>query len=243
MADWKKIMSRTSRLLELQDIELELQGRMQSYKKVQTKLAASSPVEKAHKIYEQRVEKEKKARSDQNNMTLELQSLAEKIQHTEQRLYSGTIKNPKELHNLQKELESLKKRKDELEEKAIFIIEKIDKLAQSVIRAKQQYENVQAASAERQEALLKREHALKRYISKTRRKRQKILDQVSAKDLEQYRYVQRKKGNLLAITKLRQGACGACHVEVSAARRDKIEQLTDQNKLSTCGNCGRILVS
>ena len=236
-------MSRTSRLLELQALEKELQGRMESYKKVQKKRAASSPIEKAYQAYEKRVKKEKKARSDQNNMALELQSLAKKIQDTEQTLYSGNVKSPKELRNLEKELESLKKRRDELEEKMLLFIDEIEVLAQKVIKAKEQHEKVQVASDERQVALLRRENALKRYISRSRRTRKKILDEVSAKDLELYRYVQRKKGNLLAVAKLTQGACNACHVEVSAARRDKIEGLTSEDKLSTCGNCGRILVS
>ena len=118
-------MSRGSRLLELQKIEQDLQGRMGSYKKVQERLAASSPVERARQAYEQRAEKETRARSNQKQMTLELQSLGEKIADAEQQLYSGNIKNPKELRNLEKELESLKKRRDELEENMLKFIEKI----------------------------------------------------------------------------------------------------------------------
>lgn len=236
-------MSRGSRLLELQKIEQDLQGRMGSYKKVQERLAASSPVERARRAYEQRAEKETRARSDQNNMTLELQSLGEKIADAEQQLYSGDIKNPKELRNFEKELESLKKRRDELEENMLKFIERIEILARNASKAKQQYEKVKVASSERQEALEKRQYALKRYISKIGRTRKKILNEVNAKDLELYRYVQRKKGELLAVAKLTQRVCNACHVEVSAARRDKIERMTSKDKLSTCGNCGRILVS
>lgn len=236
-------MSRGNRLLELQKIEQDLQGRMGSYKKVQQRLATSSPVEKARKAYERRVEREKNARANQNNMTLELKSLIEKVKEAEEQLYSGIVKKPKELTNLEKELEGIKKRRDELEENMLALIDKIETLSNNANKAKLQYENVQVASSERQDALEKREYALKRYISRIGRTRKKILDEVNAKDLELYRYVQRKKGELLAVAKLAQGVCNACHVEVSAARRDKIERMTSKDKLSTCGNCSRILVS
>jgi predicted nucleic acid-binding Zn-ribbon protein len=42
------------------------------------------------------------------NLELEIQSTSEKIRLTDQQLYSGKVRNPKELQEMQQEIQSLK---------------------------------------------------------------------------------------------------------------------------------------
>ena len=235
-------MSRASSLLELQNVEQELRKRITSYKKVQKQLSKFSKVEKARQTYEKKIDSEKLAQARQNQISLELQGLIEKVKGAEQELYSGRVKNPKELTNLQLEIDNLKTRRDKLEEETLSLIEQVDSLSQQTTKAKNNYEKVQEITKTRQEALEKREHALKRHISKVRRVQLKILADIDASDLELYRYVQRKKNDRIAIAELKSGVCTACHIETSSAKRNQIERAS-KDKLLTCGNCGRILVA
>jgi len=52
----------------------------------------------------------------QRDLELEIQGLSNKIARSEQRLYSGVVKNPKELADLQAEVAALKRRRQKLED-------------------------------------------------------------------------------------------------------------------------------
>jgi predicted nucleic acid-binding Zn-ribbon protein len=61
-------------------------------------------------------------RAQQTDLNLELNSLEDKANRSEQRLYSGSVKNPKELSDLQHEIESLGRRQSALEEELLEVM-------------------------------------------------------------------------------------------------------------------------
>lgn len=235
-------MSRGTRLLELQKVENELRKRITTYKKVQKQLSGSSAVQEAREAYETAGSAEKGARRRQQQSNLELAELVEKIKSQEEELYSGRVKSPKELRNLELEIESLNKRRESVEEGTLFLIEEVESLSQSSVKAKKKYKQTQKATHKRQQILEKQAQVLKRHISKGRHVRQKILPTIDASDLELYRHVQRKKNDPSAVAELKNGVCNACNIEVSSGRRDLIEDRNKDNLL-ICGNCGRILIA
>jgi uncharacterized protein len=233
-------MSRGTRLLDLQGVENALRDKISAYKKIQKELTLDSPARQARLAYEEAEKNEKAARARQQSLNLEWQSLIQRVDTEEKRLYSGEITNPKELYNLQLEVEMLKKQREKLENQALTLIEEVDRLAQETAVAKEAYERIEADTRSHQAELEKRENKLKRDISTTKREREKLIEDVGSGDLEQYRYVQRLKNDTYAVAAMEDGVCGACHIEVSAAKRAMVE--TSPDTLITCGNCGRILV-
>ncbi len=233
-------MSRRSRLLDLQEVENSLRDKIGAYKKIQKQLTLDSPVRLARVAYEQAEQAEKEARGRQQALNLEWQSLIQKVDNEEKRLYSGSITDHRELTIVELEVQMLKKQRENLEAQALTLIEEVDRLAQATARARAEYEQIEEASRSQQLKLEKQENVLKRDISTTKRTREKLLEDVGSGDLEQYRYVQRLKNDTHAVAEMVDGVCGACHIEVSAAKRAMVE--TSPNTLITCGNCGRILV-
>jgi predicted nucleic acid-binding Zn-ribbon protein len=233
-------MSRGQQLLELQDIENELRDNIGAYKKIQKKLGGASRIQKARQANKGARSAEKTARIRQQDMNLELQSLSEKISSSEERLYSGKVKNPKELNNLQLEVQLLKKHRENLEEQAILLIDEVDLLSEETAQTKKSYQRIKKIARQRQSQLQKQEKALKRKILELRGTRQEMQTTINAVDLEHYRHAQKQKNDTFVVEKLQEGVCSACHVMVSVSKRDMIER-TD--KLGTCGNCGRILVA
>ena len=55
-----------------------------------------------------------RSRTSQNDLSLELSSLNNKSKRSEDRLYSGMVKNPKELADIQQEIDSLGRRREVL---------------------------------------------------------------------------------------------------------------------------------
>jgi predicted nucleic acid-binding Zn-ribbon protein len=234
-------MSRGAQLLELQQVEELLRQKIGAFKKIERALIEETPVARAKQAYEEAVRAERHARTQQNGLNFELQQLSDKIAAEEKKLYSGEIKNAKELVNLEVEVGMLKKQKDTLEGQVIVLMGDVDDLAKRVAIAKTDWERLEKETTAQVAMLREQQESLKKEIGRAKRKREGVLERIDVTDVEQFRYVQKIKGETLAVAQLTSGVCTACHVEVSAAKRSSIERPTD-NKLITCGNCGRILV-
>lgn len=234
-------MNRATALLALQEIESELRESLSAYKRIQADRVGSPEVRRARTSFEEAEVAEKHARTQQTDIQLQWQSLIQKLDHEEKRLYDGSIRDARELTNLELEVEMLKRQRGTMETKALELIESVETLSQTAEESRQQYESLDANDKENQKRLGDEEHKLKRHISQTRQKRDKLLQEIEPGILEQFRYVQRLKNDTRAVSRLVDGICTACHVEVSAAKRDIVER-TETDTLATCGNCGRILV-
>jgi predicted nucleic acid-binding Zn-ribbon protein len=234
-------MSRGAQLLELQQVEETLRQKIGAFKKIERVLAEETPVARARQAYEEAERAERHARAQQTGLNLELQQLNDKITAEEKKLYGGEVKNPKELVNLEVEVGMLKKQKDALEGQVIVLMGDIEDLGKRAAMAKADCERLEQESQAQVVRLRKEQDALKKEIGRAKRTREGVLERIASTDVEQFRYVQRMKGATFAVAQLTNGVCSACHVEVSASKRSSVERPTD-NKLNTCGNCGRILV-
>lgn len=170
-------------------------------------------------------------------LNLELDSLNNKAKRSEQRLYSGNVRNPKELSDLQNEIASLGRRRAALEDEileAMIMIEdaEAEKTAadESLFAIQGKWERSQAHYKQEQNELALALHQLM-----TQRKEQ--LKMVTAESLSEYESLSRSK-NGLAIAKLRANMCLGCRTTVSA----KIERLARQGQRAYCDSCGRIVV-
>jgi predicted nucleic acid-binding Zn-ribbon protein len=234
-------MSRGAQLLELQQVEEVLRQKIGAFKKIERVLSEETPVARARQAYEEAKRAERHARTQQTGLNFELQQLSDKVAAEEKKLYSGDVTNSKELVNLEVEVGMLKKQKDTLEGQVIVLMGDIEDLAKRTAMAKAECERLEQESKAQVISLRKEQDSLKKEIGRAKRTREGVLERIASADIEQFRYVQQLKGATFAVAQLNDGVCTACHVEVSAAKRSSIERPID-NKLITCGNCGRILV-
>ena len=65
-------------------------------------------------------------RARHKDLTLEIATVADKAKRSEERLYSGVVKNPKELNDLQHEVEALGRRRATLEDEALQVMMTVD---------------------------------------------------------------------------------------------------------------------
>lgn len=235
-------MSRGAELLELQEVEADMRQKLSAYKKIERALAEETPVAKAKQAHDEAVQSEREARGRQTDLTLEIKQLADKIGAEEELLYSGDVTSSRELVNLETEVGLLKKQRDSMEEKMLGLMDEVDSSEQVVNTTKAAITDAEQESTKYVTALTQQQDILRKEISRAKKKREQLLEKIAPSDIEQFRYVQKLKGDTFAVARLNDGVCTACHVEVSAAKRSMIERPTN-NQLNTCGNCGRILVT
>lgn len=156
---------------------------------------------------------------------------------SEQRLYSGSVKIPKELQDLQREIESLAERTRLLEERQLTGM--LEEEAAEAARAAAGAAQAQCAAAWQlaAAALRTEREACDARLSAVAAERTLLTPQVSPIHLTLYEQVRTAK-NGVAITRMLEGSCGACGIAPSAARIQEARNNPDPVK---CGNCGRIL--
>jgi predicted nucleic acid-binding Zn-ribbon protein len=100
-------MTEGADLYRLQGLDSEGDKKRRRLAEVEAALSESEELQQARRAVERAGERVRKWAVKQRDLELEVQGLADKISHDEQRLYSGVIRNPKELEDLQAEVAAL----------------------------------------------------------------------------------------------------------------------------------------
>ena len=175
-------------------------------------------------------------RARHKDLTLEIATVADKAKRSEDRLYSGVVKNPKELNDLQHEVEALGRRRATLEDEALQVMMTVDErqtISGAAATERDHMAEEFAASvvhlqAEQQTLALQ----LNRLLDK--RKKQVPLAQPALLKVSD-QLIQEKRG--LAVAGLRANKCQGCQVTLSASTI----RAAGQGQLVRCDSCDRIL--
>ncbi len=171
-----------------------------------------------------------KAIDDENS------SLSAKLKEVEARLYSGAVRNPRELQDLQNEAAALHRNRDALDEKQLAAMAEVETAEHQAADSKTALDPAQAARAIERGDLLRDKGAVDALIAKLEGEREAALISVNAEDRVTYDTLRRQKR--VAVGLLVDGICTACGVAPSSSR---IQAARDSEELVRCGNCGRIL--
>jgi len=169
----------------------------------------------------------------------ELDLLVSKMKKEEEKLFSGTIMNPKELSAIQAEILSLRKKRDDMETEDLEEMESIDTLRHDMVAYG---DDKRRAEGEEREAKVAYEAELVRLREKVEAaegSRDGLKDMLDEETREQYDRLLATKGGI-AVVRIEQGrACSGCHVEFSMTQVDRFEH---EEGPFTCTYCRRILV-
>lgn len=168
----------------------------------------------------------------------EIELLDQKIGREEQRMFAGTVSNPKELSSLQAEVESLKRKKGGLEDQLLEVMEQREGSSSTVARISAERE---AASTEAEElrgkvALLTAD--IDAQLAQHSSGRDQVAADLPADLLSLYDKIREQKHGVGAAA-LEQGTCQGCHTKVP---QKEIERMRSEGGLHRCDNCRRILV-
>lgn len=209
-----------ARLDEIRHI-LENDAELRQAKELVTK------AESAHKLTQKLL---KQAEEDVNKQKV-------KIEQSEATLYSGTVKNPKELQDLQDEAASLKRYLGILEERQLEVmvdeegadLENQDALNElEKVRARLESQNVKLAA---EQADLNKEQ--ERLVSE----RQAALSPLDTNLLTIYDELRQQKRGL-AVANVSDGACAACGTTLTPSQNQSARSAA---QIYNCPTCGRIL--
>lgn len=179
------------------------------------------------------LDKRKKAKWNEK----EADELRRERKGLEEKLYSGEVRNLKELEQMEKKARALHDRIDLLEENAITLIEEVEALEAELRLVQEEYEERKAelARARRENETLIGEIGAK--LNRLEEEHAKIMREVDADLLAEYRHLYERKGGL-PVAVVRDGACSGCRVGLSVILANRVRR---GEELCKCENCGRIL--
>lgn len=231
----------TRRLLDLQEADTaidRLRARRRTLQEGTEVAALRSDADAAERrLGEIRLKLDELGR-DQTRFEHEIDSMTQKEQAEQARMYDGSIVNARELDALQHEIASIRKRRSDREDELLTVLEIREQLEADASAAERESSTsragVEAAagSAARELARVEAE------LAERTAEREAVSSEIEVKVVELYDDLRRQKKGIGAAA-LVDGVCQACHEQLSAVELDKVKR---SQGVRRCEHCRRILI-
>jgi len=180
-----------------------------------------------------------RANQEMKNIEAEVHAQKIKIEHAESSLYGGSVKNPKELQDLQKDIVSLKKHIITLEERELESMMQAESTENALQSAKTDLELMQARLGNEHKKLFTDQSALSVELERLTEERDATVSPIESDLLNTYEYLRQEKRGI-AVTEINDNACSSCGATLNAALQ---QNARSAKQLMNCPSCGRILYS
>ena len=174
----------------------------------------------------------------QHKLEGELELLEGKLKREEEKLFSGTIMNPKGLADLQREVVNLRKKRDEQETEFLERLEEIEGLEDRLKRVEKEESEVLAEEETAREKHYEEKAELEKQIAELEKSRDKIKGSMDPAVVVLYEELLAEKGGL-AVVKIERTVCGGCQMELSSVDMDNIRH---GEGLFRCRYCYRLMI-
>ena len=230
-------MSRAQALYQLQVLETELKERGHRLELVEASLGESAALIQARQAVRAKEEELTSWRTKLKDLELDGKALNEKITTTEQRLYSGRVRNPKELSSMEEEVRYLKRRRAKLEDEMLEAMLQLEEGEAALAELRQNLAQVEESWRKEQARLSAEREKLQARLKYLEEEQARLRQSISEGDLRLYEDLcQRKAGRGVAL--LKGEVCQGCGVTLPTS---EVQRVRGREDLSICSSCGRIL--
>ena len=237
MGDEVTPLTTMRQLYDLQELDWEIDRHQAELASVEARLRDESPLVKARAETAEREENLRQIRRQYARHDQDVQQLQGKVQTLEGRLYSGSVRNPRELEGLQTELTYAKQHAEEGEETLLTLMIELDENEEWVAKSTMDLEQMEKAWEETRATLTKEQAALMDGLLGLRAKRQELAPAIAPPLLTQYEQL-RKTRQGYAVAKVERGMCVGCRLTLPTK---ELQLVRTAKEPVVCNSCGRIL--
>src|SRR5579859_1899168 len=224
-------------LYQLQQIDLELERLVSEQQTLKRNLQEDTTLAKAraeHRIAQQQLQSGLQA---QKEAEWALEELDHRLKLLEQRLYSGSITNPKELYAVQQETQHLRAQQSRQEEMTLEVMDATDTLREMAKQKSEALQRAEEAWTQFNASSVQRGEQLENKRQEVQSRRDQFASGIDAELLKRYETLKRSKQGR-AVSRVEQSSCQWCRVILTPS---ELQHARVSQELQTCGNCGRIL--
>lgn len=225
-------------LYELQRQDSALSRLQKDYAAVDKGIAEKEKFEKAKAAHEIVNDTLHKTTADLHDTELEQKSVETKRADFEKKLYSGSVRNPKELQAMQDEVTMLAKMRGTLDEKILLLMDQIEVLKVSESETRAIKDTAMSAYREKHEAYKLKSDRLVVEAKKMVNKRKKTAALIDQPLLKKYEILKSTKQGVGIAALEDANACGGCKTAIPS---NLLRQIKESENVQFCMNCGRIV--
>jgi len=224
-------------LRRLQETDTALDGRRASLADAETRLGETEELVALRTRTEDLAAALRNARGTQKDIELEAEDLRSKIASAETKLYSGAIKNPKELADLQADIDQLKRHLAAIDDRDLEALTQLEAAESEHRAAAAELEALESAWAAEQTELTERMKTLAAERDAYEVDRNEQAAEVTPDMLRTYDHT-RMTHQGRALAKLDRNLCTGCRISLPT---NVVNKARAGNVLVQCPNCERIL--
>ena len=228
-------MSLAGQIYKLQQVDSEIERKQQTLGEIESELKDNRDLLIAKTKLTTQEQKLAEAKKKQKELEWELEDIQEKAKQTRRELFSGKVKNPKELMNLENEVKSLKIRIGGKEEGLLELMAQTEEMETDVKERNKEVDKLQREWQQSQKFLSQSKAEIEVELGKIRELRQQLAQPLDTEKLRLYEYLRLTKGQ--AVARVEQGRCQGCRISLPTSQWQRVKA----GELVQCNNCDRIL--
>ena len=229
-------VSQVTDIRTLQEFDEEAATLRASLDEVERRLRGSEELEQARAAFDSLDAELGDIRRLQRALDGDIGVLNSRIQPEEKRLYDGSVRNPKELGNIQHELELLKEQRGKLEDQSLEVMARLETLESDHADASRAVARAEAAWETDRNALEGEARRLADALTRAEAKLEAQKLKIDPRALHLYDDIRRRRGT--AVAHIQGSMCAGCRVSIPEAIR---RRAFAPDQLAQCPNCERIL--
>lgn len=232
------VMIKIQMLFDLQVVDLELDKHNQRLLTIATSLHAGSGLTNVYAKVAELKENLRRSVNQQRDLEDAVTRQTERVDQTEAKLYSGSIKNPRELEDLQADVTQLKTQLSGVEDLLLEALERVDDFQSSLQKAEITLKEKESIWHKNEASLIGEQSKLSVEVdtlSDNRNVMSKKIDPITLTLYEQIRTAH----NGIAVAHVQRDRCVACQITLP---NRQLQELRKAESPIRCNNCGRILL-
>ena len=230
-------MSESLNLFRLQKLDTEIDRTRARLDEIEQSLSDDRRLKSAKKQLEKAQQNAKDKRIQLNQIEDKVESQRLKRKTTQASLFSGKIKNPKELQDLQMESEALKRYIVQLEDEQLEAMIDHESADEDLQAAEKNLEQVKGLLIQENAALMGEQTKLQETLNRLLREKEAVLQAIPPKNQALYQQLRKQKRGT-AVATVSDGGCGICGQAMTPA---DLQAVRSSSGLVFCASCGRIL--
>lgn len=232
-------MSEISDLLALQETDLALDKTLARLAEIDESLGETEELVAAREAVAAKSAIVHELKVQQKDAEIVVDDIKTKAADIEKKLYAGTVKDPKELQNLDAELKSFRELAKRREDELLAILERVDAEETELRELQSNLDTIEGEWNSNRERMTAEKTALEPEADALKGTRETQAVEVDRRMLSLYDLLRKRRGGV-AVAGIERGMCQGCRISLPMS---VLQRARSGNTIVQCVSCERILLN
>ncbi len=232
-----RTMTIVADLFALQEIDSAIDAADRELESVRAQMGEDEAVLAARAAVAEQEARRRAAEARARDLETQITDLRAKAEPVERKLYGGSVRQPKELQDLNDEVEMYRRQQRAIEDRQLEVMEELESSAAGLAAARKAAAEVEGAWEMRQASLRARENEIQRHRAELVEQRGERARRIDAQRLALYERLRKARGGR-AVARIERGICQGCRIALPTTLQQRARSGL---QVVQCTSCDRIL--